>query len=1273
MERRDAGRGAGGGAYARAARRLAWVFVLSFGPGYVGQGCSGEAGTARPVTPSTATSAAEASVVAPFAVEEIPGAAAPTSGDEVPEHIIALASRLEPRPLNIPRVRSGRARSFTFDGERKGWFARLPEGRQNLVTPTYGRGRVYLGGGFESHQVYALNAHTGRFDWIAAAEDGGPTAAILVEDKLLFNTESCTLFVVDADDGHLLWKRWLGDPLMSQPAAANGRVFSGHISDSGGYRFTALDLATGRPQWSRRITADVMNAAVLDDESVYFTTMDGVVWRLEQETGRVTWRKRLRATSAPWLDGDQLHVARRHRGEVDGRRQRMERNVVLGKADGETQREDAPVEARFVRGRPDAAGVPAGWGYEGSRPTIVDGRSYQTIGDEVHARDARSGELLWRRQYTRRVRRRPATPPAVAGGQLVFGTRDGELFGLDIDTGLTAWAYDVGEPITSQPTVAGGWVYASTTRGGVVGIEVGDRSLDGWHMWGGNAAHNGAVEGGGAASADRADDTDDDAPRPTEGALLLRGDAREGELAGFPLSGTRVDARVTGFVARVEVEQTFENTFERPVEAVYLFPLPDDAAVDAMQLRVGDRVVRGQIRERAEARREYRSARRRGVLASLLEQERPNLFRQSVANIAPGQAVSVMLSYTQVLPYEEGSYRFVYPMVAGPRYTPPLSAGGEAAGEAGDEPEAGQEATPTAPIVRSEARRDRVDIHLRADLGVPVAEVASPTHDVDVARTDDRRVAVRVGAVAPDRDLDVRFRVAGDAPAAGLLASAPTADDAGFVSLVVHPRLSVPDDEVMGRELVFVVDTSSSMAGRPLELAKAAMAHALEGARAQDTLRLVRFSDAASELSDEPLEATPENVERAKAWVRELRALGATEMKRGLSAALTPAVPDERVRLVVLFTDGYIGGEAEILREVDAELGQARLFPFGVGSAVNRFLLTRLAEVGRGDLQVVTPSESPVAAAEALERRIGRPYLTDVSIDWGGLPIHDVYPRRAPDLFADRPLVVHGRFSQGGTGTITLRGRIAGRPFEQEVPIELPGAESGQRRQELASTWARTRIRDLMTSMALRPSEALREEVQRLGLEHHLVTQWTSFVAVDERTRVDPASGSLRVHQASTLPSGADYGGVARRTARRSASSVSASSAGYVVSSDAYGAGLLMAQPSRSVVARAAAANVTGSLSREVVRRVISAQSNRIRSVYERRLRNDAELAGRLVVRFAIAANGTVQTATVASSTLGAPGLEQEILAVLRTLTFPATDSGGLVVVSYPFVFAPGD
>ncbi|HHH27682.1 MAG TPA: hypothetical protein ENK57_04965, partial [Polyangiaceae bacterium] len=511
--------------------------------------------------------------VPPAAVADVAGAAEQPPEPEIPQDTVVLASRMAPRRLNIPRTDRGRTERFTFDGFHRGWFARPTAGRQRLLTPVYGAGQVFVGGGFSSHQLFAYNARTGEREWTASAPDGGPSAAIVEDGKILFNTESCTLFAVDAETGRRRWSRWLGDPLMSQPAAGNGLVFSGHVVDGrspghvavgttgygvgGGrrYAFTAMNLSDGAPRWTRPIDSDVMNAPVLEGEDVFLTTMRGSVYRMNQRTGRVRWRRQLHATSAPWLHQGEVHVTVRTRGQGGV----QEKSVILSRERGETQAEFDPVDAAYVAGRPDP-GVQQGWAYEGSRSTVVGGRVYQTIGNEVHCRDADTHELLWRRRYTENRNARPASPPAIAGSQLVFGTRDGVLFGLDIDTGMTAWAYDVGEPIAAQPTVGHGWVYASTTRGGVVALEVSDVSFDGWHMWGGNAAHNGRVMG---TEPPREDDE-----RPTEGQLTLGGDSREGEVAGFPLQGTRVTASVSGFVAHVSVEQTFRNPYERPVEAV---------------------------------------------------------------------------------------------------------------------------------------------------------------------------------------------------------------------------------------------------------------------------------------------------------------------------------------------------------------------------------------------------------------------------------------------------------------------------------------------------------------------------------------------------------------------------------------------------------------------------------------------------------------------------------------------------------------------------------
>ena len=1111
MNRSTLGRRSARRGWTRACQTLSLIAVAI--------GCGTSSGTPQGASDSPSSRQNEArvttgdEVVPPPDVEELAGAAEAPPEPAVPADTVALTSRMAPRALNIPTTHVGQTSRFTFDGYHRGWFARTRGGLQHLLTPIYGGGKVYVGGGFSSHQVFAYDARTGESEWTASAPDGGPSAAILEDGKILFNTESCTLFAVDADTGRQRWSRWLGDPLMSQPAAANGLVFSGHLIDGqspGGleagttgwgtgdgrrYGFTALALGNGAPRWSIPVDGDVMNAPILMDGDAYFTTMRGTVYRVDQRTGRVRWRRRVHATSAPWIHHDEVHVTVRRREALEGERQVVERAVVLAKANGRTEREHDPVPAAYVAGRPDPD-VQRGWRYEGSRATVIEGRAYQTIGNEVHCRDAESGELLWRRRYTNDTRSRPASPPAVAGSQLVFGTQDGHLFGLDIDTGMTAWAYDVGEPIAAQPTVGHGWVYASTARGGVVGLEVSDVSFDGWHMWGGNAQHNGRV-----LATEPPTEEDE---RPSEGTLQLNEEPRDEEIAGFPLQGTRVHADVSGFVARVRVEQTFQNPYDRAVEAVYLFPLPDDAAVDAMEMRAGDRVVRAQIHRRQEARERYEDARERGVLASLLEQERPNLFRQSVANIRPGDAIRVTLHYTQVLPYEEGSYRFVYPMVAGARYQPEQGASDDA---------------PTRQVVLAPGgeRPDRVEVTIDADVGAELRGVRSPTHEIEVERRGRAAHVSLAEAAAPDRDLDVRFAIAGEAPTVSMLASPPEEGERGHFSLALHPRLNVPEDEVMPREVVFVVDTSSSMHGRPMELAKAAMQRALGGLRPTDTFRVLSFSDTTSALSDAALPASEENLSRARRFVDEMRALGATEMLRGVRAALEPEAEDGRMRVVLLMTDGFIGNETEVFREVHQRLGQSRVFGFGVGSAVNRYLLTRLAEVGRGDVQVVTLDESPEAAADRFHERIASPYLTDLRVDWGDLEVQGAYPRRLPDLYADRPLVVHGRYASGGRGEITIRGRLAGRPFTQRVSVSLPS--EGEARPELGSVWARTRIRDLMTAMALQPNEALQEEVTQLGLRHHLLTQWTAFLAIDEGYRVDePAQAT--VHQPQQSPAG---------------------------------------------------------------------------------------------------------------------------------------------------------
>ncbi|MBX3275001.1 MAG: PQQ-binding-like beta-propeller repeat protein [Sandaracinaceae bacterium] len=1044
----------------------------------------------------------------------VDGAAAPRPEAPIPADIVALSSRMRPRPLAIPPTRPGNTNRFTFDGHRRGWLARVP-GSQALLTPAYADGKVYLGGGFGSSQFYAYNARSGDPLWAASAPDGGPTAAIVEDDRVMFNTESCTLFAIHADTGEHLWRRWLGDPLMGQPASGSGMVFSGHVIDrrspgglgagttgwgvGGGrrYGFTAMRANDGRPRWTRAISADVMNGPILDGASVFFTTMDGDVYHLEQRSGRQRWRRNLGATSAPWLHGGEVHVTVRARaGDGDPAEGARERTVVLSHARGETLREHDPVEAPFLRERADTGGVRAGWAYEGSRPTVVDGRSYQTIGNEVHCRDVRTGALLWRRQYTQDSSARAASPPAVAGGQLVFGTRQGQLFALDVDTGLTAWTYEVGEPIAAQPSIAHGWVYAATTQSGLVALEVADPAFDGWHMWGGSAGHNGPTLGTTAPFEDES--------RPTEGTLRLAEEPNAGELGGFPIQATRVTARVTGFVARVSVTQTFENPYERPIAAEYLFPIPEGAIVSGMRLSSGGRVVRAEVRSREAA--AAATAQEGQTTTTVLEQERPDLFRQHVRNVAPSERVEVTFEYTQILPFADGAYHLRYPLAAGPRHERAREGSLNAAG------------TPLERVLSpTDARPERVEVVVEAESGSGLAGLRSASHELAVSADGDRIARARLaGDAPPDRDLDVRIEVARDEPSAALVASPPSGREPGYLALALHPRLDA-GDEVTPRELVVVLDRSSSMRGAPLELAKAVALRALAGLDPRDTFRVTALDGALPGLGDGPLAASPANVARAAAAVRRLPILPSAS-REGLARALASAPPADRVRVVVLATDGYLGDEREVLSELRGALGEARLYALGVGTAVNQYLLTRVVELGRGELEIPSLGAPPAEVAEAFHARIARPYLTDLSVAFEGLAVADVYPRRLPDVHADRPLVVHGRYEGGGDGRVIVRGRVAGRPFEQVLEVTLPSA--GPPRPELASAWAQTRIRDSLGAMALQPSPALARDVTRLGVAHGVLTPFTTFVAVDpgDPRRVARAGAPAAEAPSSTRP-----------------------------------------------------------------------------------------------------------------------------------------------------------
>ena len=474
-----------------------------------GGGATGSTGTAPPG--SVAAGAGAPGVAGDGTLVPAPGAdlagpvAPPSPGEPRPARVVTpidLGSDRAAIAVELPRPPRGGAASFTFGEERHGWVTRIPEANQ-LPSVAYGGGRIYVSGGFESVSFYALDAATGRIEWASQAlEDNGPTAPLYIakdgdddddEGRVVFNTESCTLFVMEARTGKKLWFKYLGDPTLSQPAVSVGLVIAAHPGGNA-HELTAYRIRNGNPVWSRGIDGELLAAPVIADGAVYASSVAGTTYKFDLKSGRKAWSRRLRATTAPWLVGDRLHVSRK----VSGR----EVQAVISAATGEVIASHGSSDGKYLGDVPkDLNDWKKVWAFEGSRPAVLHGVRYVAMGGRIEASDAASGELLWVRRYAPAEDQRSVGAVAVAGSQLVVATRKGEVFGLDIDTGYTVWAYAIGAQIVAQPIVAKGWVYVSTTDGQVIALEVADASLDGWHMWGGDPHHNGLVTTHAAAPA----------------------------------------------------------------------------------------------------------------------------------------------------------------------------------------------------------------------------------------------------------------------------------------------------------------------------------------------------------------------------------------------------------------------------------------------------------------------------------------------------------------------------------------------------------------------------------------------------------------------------------------------------------------------------------------------------------------------------------------------------------------------------------------------------
>ena len=765
------------------------------------------------------------------------------------------------------------------------------------------------------------------------------------------------------------------------------------------------------------------------------------------------------------------------------------------------------------------------------------------------------------------------------------------------------------------------------------------------------------------------------APAPTtEGHLVTR---RGAEVVDVPLAHTEVHLRVSGMLVDATVTQHFRNPYADKIEAVYLFPLPTGAAVDDLVIKSGDRTIHGQIAERTAAKRTYLAAKARGQVAALLTEERPNLFTQTIANLEPGATIDVTLHYVERLAPTEDGYELVFPMVAPPRYVP---AGAAAA----------QDPTAVSPTVLPPGQRSSHDISLDVDLDAAVAltTVDSPSHHVAMDRPSSRRARLHLAPddTIPNKDFVLRYRVAGAAPALGALAFRDGAGDGTFL-FIAQPPVATAPVAIAPRELVVILDTSSSMRGKPLAKAKDLVRRLLADLRPDDTFQLVRFDDTAAALAPAPIANKPHNVAVALQWLGALDAGGATEVTAGLDTAFAQPHDPNRLRVAVFVGDGFVGDEDAILARATAELGTGRLFCFGVGSAVNRYLLEELARVGRGALQVIRPDEDATAAIATFARRIDAPILTDVTIDWGGLAVRDVSPAALPDLFLGQPLLVSGHYARPGRGVVTVHGTQAGRRVSLALAVELPAQDPD--RPALAALWARDRIAELSRQLVRKADPAVEQQILALSLASHVLTRFTAFVAVDDsrttaggaaRTVAVPVEVPDAVRGVVPGSAGMIYGGVFGGEVGEMSGGFGYGTIGISVGGGgSYGVGEGFANvvghgagygTGGGGVGKAAfvpditigTAEVAGELDAAIVRRYVKRQHARLQYCYEKQLLVSPGLHGELVLEFTIDEDGKVTTSTASGVD---PAIASCAAEVIHAVEFPRTVGGGASVIHY--------
>lgn len=727
----------------------------------------------------------------------------------------------------------------------------------------------------------------------------------------------------------------------------------------------------------------------------------------------------------------------------------------------------------------------------------------------------------------------------------------------------------------------------------------------------------------------------------------------------LPLKSTSADVKVVGVIADVVVAQVYKNEGKKPLEAIYIFPASTRAAVYGMKMTIGKRTITAKIQERKEARRQYEEAKQQGKSASLLEQQRPNVFQMNVANILPGDVIQVELKYTELLVPTDGIYEFVYPTVVGPRYSNQPAETALPSQKWVENPYLHQGESPTYAF----------DIKTSLAAGLPIQNIACSSHKVDIQYDGPSRASIKLDSSEKNggnRDFILKYQLAGGKVQSGLLLF--EGDKENFFLLMVQPPKRVNVSQIPPREYIFIVDVSGSMYGFPLEMSKKLLKDLIGNLRPTDKFNVLLFSGGSSLMAEQSLPATSENIQRAINLIDRQRGGGGTELLPALKRSLSLTRSEGYSRSVVIATDGYVTVEEEVFDLIRKNLGDANMFTFGIGSSVNRHLLEGMARVGMGEPFVISRPEETREKAEKFRKMIESPVLTKIKVDFGKFNVYDIEPLSIPDVFAERPVILFGKWREKPVGEITLSGLTSKGAYVNKIDIrkEKPMTSNSA----LQYLWARHRVTLLSDYNSLQQDAERAKEVTQLGLTYNLLTAYTSFVAIDTEVRLVDGQ-AVTVKQPLPLPEGvSDYavgrGNVVQKAMSSSLAYRTAEVDKSRVKEEELKDERLASKPGHLSV-ELGEITTTGGLSKEAVQRVIKQKIPSIESCYQKALERNPNIQGDVTLQLTIDSRGRVIKARSVTSKLNDKGFEECIIQKTKEIKFPVLEGTDKVTVTVSF------